>query len=206
MVPSSELIGQARTLLAARLSAPSVAHCERVAVTARTLAMRFGVDPDAAELAGLLHDYCRDDGDERLLEQVAELGVPIIAFEREHPYLLHARVAAALVRRDLPGVGEAVLSAISSHTVGAVPMSDLEKVVYMADMVEPARDFEGVAELRNACEEGSTLADCFRRGYARSLRHLMERARPVHPISAAVMASIERETGRPLFDEIGAAL
>lgn len=202
MVPASELIPQARLLLAGRLSPASLAHCERTGAQARALAQRHGVDPDAAELAGLLHDWCRDESDDGLLEQAEALGVPVIAFEREHPYLLHARVAAAMIRRDLPGAGESVLSAVASHTVGAVPMSDLEKVVYLADMIEPARDYEGVAALRASCAS-DTLAECFRRGYARSLRYLMDRGRPVHPISAAVMASIERETGLPLFDQVG---
>ena len=67
-------------------------------------------------------------------------------FEREHPRLLHARVGAALARRDLPGIGEGVLSAIAVHTVGAVPMTPLDQVVYLADMIEPARTYAGVDE------------------------------------------------------------
>jgi predicted HD superfamily hydrolase involved in NAD metabolism len=196
---SSELLGQARTLLATRLSSASIAHCERVAATAVELAGRFGVDRADAELAGLLHDYARDETGETLLALADELGVPTIAFEREHPRLMHARVGAALIRRDLPGVGEGVLSAIEVHTVGAVPMSDLDRVVYLADMIEPARAYQGVDEVRAACE-GDTLADCFRVGYGRSVRHVMEKRHPVHPISAAVSAGIERETGRALFD------
>jgi predicted HD superfamily hydrolase involved in NAD metabolism len=200
----SDLLPQARSLARARLSGDSYAHCERVAAAARALAARHGVDPDAAELAGLLHDYCRDMTDDELLAAAEMTGVPVPAFEREHPYLLHSRVAAALLRRELPGTGEAVLSAIAVHTVGAVPMSDLDRVVYLADTIEPARDHPGVQDLRAACETES-LAECFRRGYGRSLRYVMEKGGPVHPVSAAVMSAIERETGRPLFDLTGTA-
>jgi len=196
---SSELLARARELSAARLGAESLDHCERVAAAAVVLARRFGVDEGDAELAGLLHDYARDEGGEGLLEKAGELGVPVTAFEREHPYLVHARVGAALVRRDLPGVGEAVLSAVSAHTVGAVPMSDLDQVVFLADMIEPVRCYPGVKDVRAACEAGP-LSECFRVGYGRSVRHVMEKGRPVHPISAAVTAGIERETGRALFD------
>jgi len=190
---------QANALLAQRLGAQSRSHCERVARTALELARRFGVDEERAELAGLLHDVARDEGDEGLLALAAELDCPVTEFERDHPYLLHARVGAAMARRAIPGIGESVVSAIEVHTVGALPMSDLDRVVYLADMVEPARGFEGVDELRDACS-CLPLSECFRLGYGRSVRHILEKGRPVHPISVAVGAQIERETGRALFD------
>jgi predicted HD superfamily hydrolase involved in NAD metabolism len=198
---SSELLGRARELLASRLSHTSYEHCERVAATAVALARRHGVDEGDAELAGLLHDYARDESKRALLEAAVALGIPTTAFEREHPRLLHARVGSAMARRDLPGIGEAVLSAIAVHTVGAVPMSALDEVVYLADMIEPARTFEGADELRAACGRDS-LSECFRAGYGRSVRHVMEQGRPVHPITPAVTAWVERETGRPLFDPV----
>ena len=86
------------------------------------LAERFGVDVESAELAGLLHDYARDEERAGLVHAAESLGIPVMPIEREHPNLLHARVGAAMVRRDLPGLGEAVLSAIEVHTVGAMPM------------------------------------------------------------------------------------
>ena len=163
------------------------------------LAERFGVDVKAAELAGLLHDYARDEDSAGLLAAAERLGVPVIPIEQEHPGLLHARVGAAMVRQDLPGLGEAVLSAIEVHTVGGMPMSDLDKVVYLADMIEPSRDFPSVEDLRTACDT-ETLDECFRLAYGRTLRHVKERGRPAHPISDVVVGMIERETGRPLFD------
>lgn len=199
MSRSPELIERARELLRARLCDESMEHCERTARTAVGLARRFGVDLERAELAALLHDYARDESDDDLLAQAESLGVPVTEMERAHPYLLHARVGAALVRRDLPGMGEAILSAIAVHTVGGMPMSDLDKVLYIADMIEPARTFPGVDAMRIACEHDD-LDECFRLAYGSTVRHLRERGRPVHPISAAVSASIERETGRPLFD------
>jgi predicted HD superfamily hydrolase involved in NAD metabolism len=199
--PSSDAVGRARELLAARLSAESYAHCQRTAAAAVELAGRFGVDVTSAELAGLLHDYARDEDPSGLVAAAGRLGVPVLPLEMEHPYLLHARVGAAMARRDLPGIDEAVLSAISVHTVGGVPMSDLDKVVYLADMIEPSRDFRGLAELRAACER-EPLDECFRLAYGGTLRHLKERGRPVHPISAAVGARIERETGRALDPDV----
>lgn len=204
MSRSPDPAGRARDLLAERLSEESYAHCERTAKVAVVLAERFGVDGVSAELAGLLHDYARDDDPSKLAEAAAGLDVPVTPFESEHPHLLHARVGAAMARRDVPGLGEAVLSAIEVHTVGGVPMSDLDKIVYLADMTEPGRDFPGVDDLRDALEH-ETLDECFRLAYGRTLRHLQERGRPVHPISATVSVFIERETGRALFDPRSAA-
>jgi predicted HD superfamily hydrolase involved in NAD metabolism len=184
-----------------QLSPKSAAHCERVAATAAALARRVGVDGADAELAGLLHDYARDVSNGDAPAVAGELGVPVTEFEREHPHLMHARIGAAMVRRDLPGVGEAVLSAISAHTVGALPMSELDKVVYIADTIEPSRTFAGVEDLRAVCAS-EPLTECFRVVYGRSMRNVLEKGRPVHPITAAVGASIERETGRPLFDPV----
>jgi predicted HD superfamily hydrolase involved in NAD metabolism len=176
------------------------AHSERVAREAAALALRFGLEEGPAELAGLLHDYARGESDDSLLALAAELDVPVSPFEGEHPSLLHARVGAALVRRDLPGVGEAVLSAIEVHTVGGLPMSDLDKVVFVADTIEPGRSFPGVEDLRAACAV-NTLAECFRIAYGRTVRNVLDRGKPLHPVSAAVGAAIERETGRALFDQ-----
>jgi predicted HD superfamily hydrolase involved in NAD metabolism len=196
---SPDKADRARELVAVRLSAEAYAHSERTAAAAATLAARFGVDVTAAEVAGLLHDCAREVDDSRIVEEAEDLGVPVLPFEREHPHLLHARLGAAIARREIPGLGEAVLSAIEVHTVGAVPMSDLDKIVYLADMTEPGRDYPGLDELRGALER-KTLDECFRLAYGRTLRHLKQCGRPLHPISDAVVAQIEHETDRPLFD------
>jgi predicted HD superfamily hydrolase involved in NAD metabolism len=196
---SPELLGPARELLAERLTPSLLAHSLRVSATAVELAQRFGVDESDAELAGLMHDIARGEDDTTVLALADKLGVPVLDYEREHPHVLHARVGAAIARHELPGIGEAVLSAIEVHTVGALPMSDLDRVVYLADMIEPGRTYEGVEDLRAACAT-LPLGECFRLGYGRSVRHVLASGRPVHPISAAVGAQIERETGRALFD------
>lgn len=199
MNPSCDLIAPARALVRAGLSDASREHCERTAAAARALALRHGVDADDAELAGLLHDLARDMSDEDLVRAAAEHGLAVGHAETAAPYLLHGPVAAAMASTEIPGISRAVLDAIAAHTYGAVPMSDLSRVVYLADMIEPARRFDGADELRSSCEHDE-LAECFRRGYARSVRHVREAGRVLHPVSHGVAAAIERETGRPLFD------
>lgn len=178
----------------AHLGAGAAAHCERTAATARALAARVGVDADAAELAGLLHDWGREEGDEGLLAYALDAGLSVLPEERAHPYLLHARVGTEQVRDAFPGIRLDVLSAIAAHTVGSVPMTPLDKVVYVADAIEPSRDYPGVEALR-ATAASEPLDAVFGAAYARSIAFVTEKGAPLHPITPLVAAQVERETG-----------
>ncbi len=142
---------EAERLVAARLSPKRLAHTYRVAAEAVSLARRFGVDERDAELAGLLHDYCRELSPDETLAAAARHGIRVGPVEARRPVgLLHGPVAAA----ELDGtVSDRVASAIARHTVGAAGMADLEKVLYLADFCEPGRDFPGVEEVRALARE-----------------------------------------------------
>ena len=99
LAPTADIsFDRARTALRAHLDDAAAAHCERTAGAARELASRVGVDADAAALAGLLHDWSRQESAEALIEYAKRAGLSILPEEREHPYLLHSRVAAEQVR------------------------------------------------------------------------------------------------------------
>jgi predicted HD superfamily hydrolase involved in NAD metabolism len=123
------------------------AHILRVARTAERLARAHGVDTRQARVAGLLHDLARLYPGERLLRECAERGLAIDAFERANPVVLHARLGAELARDWFGVEDEAVLAAIRKHTLAAATMSPLDEIVYLADGLEPGRDFDGRAEL-----------------------------------------------------------
>jgi predicted HD superfamily hydrolase involved in NAD metabolism len=196
--PTAEIrIAGARDAVRGRLGPRSAAHCERTAATARALAIRHGVDPDTAEIAGMLHDWSRDESGPELLRYADGHGLGVLPIERDHAYLLHARVGADQVREAFPDLPREVFHSVSAHTVGAVPMSDLDKVVFLADMLEPNRDFPGVDRIRELAYGGS-LDEAFREAYSDSVAHVVEQGRVVHPISRLVAAEIERETGRPM--------
>jgi predicted HD superfamily hydrolase involved in NAD metabolism len=78
---------------------------------------------------------------ERLLAECSARGMAIDAFERENPIVLHARLGAELARDDFGIDDEAILSAIRKHTVAAATMSPLDAILYLADGLEPGRDF-----------------------------------------------------------------
>lgn len=123
------------------------AHVVRVARMAELLARAHRVDPFRARLAGMLHDLARLYSAERLLRECAERGMPVDAFERANPVVLHARLGAELARERFGVEDEGVLSAIRKHTLADAVMSPLDEVVFLADGLEPGRDFADRAEL-----------------------------------------------------------
>lgn len=124
---------------------PHVMGCEQEAVR---LAKRWGADEETAAEAGILHDITKKlklDGQLKLCERY---GIMTDIDERANYKLLHAKTGAAL-SRDLFGITDEVYGAIYWHTTGKADMSLLEKIIYMADYIEPTRDFPGVQELRS---------------------------------------------------------
>lgn len=121
-----------------------VAGCESEAVR---LAMRWGEDPELAAEAGILHDITKSLSFDEQLQLCEKYGIINDNLELEAPKLLHAKTGAALAR-DLFGVSDTVYAAIRWHTTGKPDMSLFEKILYLADYIEPTRDFEGIDELR----------------------------------------------------------
>ena len=121
-----------------------VAGCESEAVR---LAMRWGEDPELAAEAGILHDITKSLSFDEQLQLCEKYGIINDNSELEAPKLLHAKTGAALAR-DLFGVSDTVYAAIRWHTTGKPDMSLFERILYLADYIEPTRDFEGIDELR----------------------------------------------------------
>ena len=128
-----------------------VPHVVGCCETAAHLARRWGADEVSAARAGILHDVTK------ALDRTAQLllcekyGIMTSAFEETHYKLLHSKTGAA-VAKHVFGESNDVWSAIYWHTTGKADMSLLEKILYLADYMEPNRDFEGVQTLRNLAE------------------------------------------------------
>lgn len=168
-------------VLAEKLKPFRVDHSIRVAETAVSLAKLWGADPEKAYLAGLLHDFARDEPVQRLLQVAEEKELPVTEVDRYFPVLLHAPVGAVLVRSELGVADPDVLQAISYHTTGAPAMTLLDIVIYLADMVEPGRKFPGVEYTRRA-----SFVDLHRALFAgmdSTLRYCLEQERPIHPLT-----------------------
>jgi predicted HD superfamily hydrolase involved in NAD metabolism len=161
------------------------AHVLRVARMAARLARAHRLDVPRALTAGLLHDLARLYSGRELIAACEARGLAIDAFERAHPVVLHARLGAELARERYGVDDPAVLSAISKHTVGAAQMSDLDKVIYLADSLEPGRDYPERAELaRLAFADLDAAVSAVMRSNANYLR---ERGLPVAPQTLAAI-------------------
>ena len=123
---------------------PHVLGCEQEAVS---LANRWGADEDEAREAGILHDITKKLGMEEQLRICDKYDIIIDTVEKSEVKLLHSKTGAAIARAEF-GVSDDVYEAITWHTTGRAGMTLLEKIVYMADYIEPTRNFEGVETLR----------------------------------------------------------
>ena len=135
------------------LSSDRVAHvagCESEAVR---LSMQYGEDADAAAEAAILHDITKKLKFKEHLNLCEKYDIVCDKSELANKKLLHAITGAALAK-DLFGTSEEITNAIRWHTTGKPDMTLLEKIIYMADYIEPTRDFPGVEKLRElACED-----------------------------------------------------
>lgn len=115
-------------------------HTMGVMYTCAALAMAHGYDLKDAQAAGLLHDSAKCIPNKKKLKMCDEHKIPVTEFEKSHPFLLHAKLGAYIAREKYGIKDEEILSSIEYHTTGRPGMSTLEKIVYIADYIEPMRD------------------------------------------------------------------
>ncbi len=114
-------------------------HTIGVTYTAAALAMRYDVDLDKAQLAGLLHDCAKCIPNAEKLKLCEKYGIDITPIEANAPSLLHAKLGAYLADKEYGVDDPDVQSAITWHTTGRADMTMLEKIVFLADYIEPGR-------------------------------------------------------------------
>jgi predicted HD superfamily hydrolase involved in NAD metabolism len=173
-------------------------HTIRVARCADVLAQRHGLDARRARLAGMLHDLARLYSAERLLAECEARQMPIDAFERANPVVLHARLGAAIAAETFGVNDEQVLSAIEKHTTAAAAMSPLDCAVFLADGLEPDRTFPERAALWDLAM--NDLTEATREVIKSSVRRLAREGLAVAPATIAAA----RTFGIPL-EEVGAS-
>ena len=163
-----------------RLKPKRFEHARGVSKTAASLAETYGVDVRKARLAGLLY------GDDEIRERARALGVDVHPYVLDTmPRLLHGPTAAAELERAYPDLPADVVQAIARHTAAAVGMSDLDMIIYIADAIEPSRDFDGLDELRAAIG-AVPLEELFMMTFNHILLTLVERRRRLHPATVEV--------------------
>jgi len=123
-------------------------HSLATAEEAVKLAKFYGADIEKAHVAGLLHDVAKGKCQYGLKKYADQYGIDIDDIELKNVELIHGKLGAAMVKEHLDINDEDILSAIRWHTTGRAEMSLLEKIIYLADLIEPGRKFEGIETIR----------------------------------------------------------
>ena len=163
-----------------RMSERRFQHVLGVEETAIALAERFGASLEKASIAALTHDYAKERSDEEF-----ELAIDQGDYEEKAELLKygnaiwHGLVGADFVRQELKISDDEILTAIRLHTTGAAEMSLLDKIIYVADYIEPGRNFPGVEDARVIAFSDLDQAVAFETKH--TLAHLIESETPVYP-------------------------
>lgn len=125
-------------------------HSLGVADEAKRLAALYGENEDKAYLAGLLHDCAKGILADKQIEMCDRLGVELDEWTRKCPQVVHGFLGVKIAETEYGITDGEILNAIKYHTVGSAEMTMLDKIIYIADMTETNRDFNGADELRAA--------------------------------------------------------
>lgn len=155
-------------------------HTQGVMETAVQLAHQYGADPEKADLAAILHDVAKYWPVVKLKEVLVENGLNDELLEHDKQ-LWHAEVGAFVAERDYGITDQEVLNAIRYHTSGRVQMTLLEKIVCLADYMEPGRDFPGVNNIRELAKH--SLEEALAAGLDSTISFLLSRKQVIYPLT-----------------------
>lgn len=128
-------------------------HTKRVTEEAVKLARRWNVNEEQAKLAGFYHDCMKIRDPKKLFQACDTLNLEITPEMKDSPQIIHSYLGALAAEKYYGVEDEEVLHAIAVHTTGEEDMSDLDKVIFLADYIEPGRDFPGVDKARKLAYE-----------------------------------------------------
>ena len=171
-----------------RLKENRYLHSLGVADTAKVLAKKFNADIEKAYIAGLLHDAAREFENEDLIFEARKRNIEIGEVEEKMPLLLHADIGAILIKERYGVTDEEISKAVRTHTVAGKNMTDLQKIIYFADMIEPNRDYPGVSELREYAKN-HTLNEIMLKALTESILFVIQKGGLIHP--ATILARNE---------------
>ena len=170
-------LSQLRPVALSYLKHKRIPHVLGTEQEAIRLAERYGADVEKARRAALLHDCTKKLDMEEQLALCRRYGIQLDELEQKALKLLHSKTGAAIAR-DVFGVDDEIYSAIWYHTTGHANMTKLEKIIYLADYIEPSRDFPGVDKLRKVCYED--LDRGLLMGLEMTIEEMTSMGNPVH--------------------------
>ena len=191
MIAINEQIMTFRRQLRSRLDPMRYEHSVSVSYTCVALAMRYGCDLNKAEIAGLLHDCAKPFTDNELIARCEKHGIELTKEELKAPAVIHAKYGAYLAEKKYGIEDGEILSAIRCHTTGKPGMTMLEKIVYIADYIEPRRDkAENLSRMRYLAfqDMDRTIYEIL----AGTLEYLKKKGVPVDPMTQEAFAWFEK--------------
>lgn len=169
---------QALEIVKVQLTEHRYIHTIGVMETAIELAKRYGADEKKAEFAAIFHDYAKFRPKEEMKKVILEQGLPTdLLLHNEE--LWHAPVGAYLVSKEVGIEDLEILNAIRFHTSGRPNMTLLEKIIYVADYIEPGRHFPGVDEVRELAQ--INIEDALIKAIQNTILFLMKKKQPIYP-------------------------
>jgi len=165
-------------------------HSMRVTQTARQLCKKFNKAEEKAALAGISHDMCKEYSSKKLIKLATADGLPISLIEQTKPSLLHGRAAAVVLQRVYCITDEDVLEAVRWHTFGKPHMSDIAKIIYIADKIEPGRKHVTPEYLRSL--EAFSLDELLFFIVNENILYLEQKGERVSPISYELLNSLKQ--------------
>ncbi|EME8071254.1 bis(5'-nucleosyl)-tetraphosphatase (symmetrical) YqeK [Enterococcus faecium] len=161
-----------------RMSEQRFKHVLGVEETAVALAKKYGASPEKASIAALTHDYAKERPDEEFKMVIVRDGFDPELLNYNNA-IWHGLVGASFVERELGITDAEILHAIRVHTTGAAKMSLLDKIIYVADYIEPGRDFPGVQDTRAIAWADLDEAVAFETKH--TLAHLLAQEQQIYP-------------------------
>ena len=172
-------IEEMQRILEKSIPAKRYKHSVRVYEAALKLAEEHKLPVDKIAVAALLHDCGREVSSKESVAKAEELGLEIDAVEKYQPILLHAKIGAYNAVHKYGITDQEILDGILYHTTGNAGMTTLAKVVFLADMIEPGRDFPGVEELRRLAAKDLDAA--MLTAYSNTIKYLLDGNLLIHP-------------------------
>ena len=158
-------------------------HIERSREVSQELAIRHNVDAQLADMGTAAHDLARSLGRDRLLTEAERLGLPLGLVEKHEPILLHGPLAARWLCDDSGELDEAVLESVAWHTTGRPGMSEVAKVVFLADKLDPRKVERFPYLTRVAAESKVSLDRAILEYLDQTIEYFMRNGNLIHPAS-----------------------
>lgn len=175
------------------LSEKRARHTFNCAKLAKELAIRFGASSEDAYIAGLLHDITKEESHENQLKLCNKYDIILDSLILSMPQLIHAQTAAYVAKYEFEASDE-ICRAIYYHTTACANMSMLDKCLWLADLIEPGRNFPGVDDIRREAARNLNCA-CLM-GVRQTIFYLSKENKKIHPAMFDAKLELERILGQ----------